>query len=212
MTEDTSTSLSVDNPPVSEKTTQNADSESAIPSDNPPVETEEAPGQTAPEEIIAPTDEAGVLPVETTEPKEEAPVQPIESEEIAPEASPAPEIIPPTQTQAPITQTAPAPQNCQAPAEPIEREISEEKLEENFIQRLLGNLTKANQKRKIVTQEHLEKILADFSPTDKITNDKVETLLGVSDRAASRYLNTLFKQGKIMKFGSKKGIFYQKYS
>lgn len=180
--------------------------------DNPPVETAEAQDQTAPEETIAPAEEADVLPIETTEVKEETPVQPIESEEIIPETSPAPEIIPPTQAQAPIIPTAPAPQNCQAPAEPIEREISEEKLEENFVQRLLGNLTKANQKRKIVTQEHLEKILAGFSPTDKITNDKVEALLGVSDRAASRYLNTLFKQGKIMKFGSKKGIFYQKYS
>lgn len=80
-----------------------------------------------------------------------------------------------------------------------------------FLAKLANNLIIARQKKKQLQADNLEKILSHFSGADKITNNKVEALLKVSDRTAGRYLETLFKQGKIMRFGKNRFIFYQKY-
>lgn len=80
-----------------------------------------------------------------------------------------------------------------------------------FLAKLTNNLIIARQKKKQLQADNLEKILSHFSGADKITNNKVEALLKVSDRTAGRYLETLFKQGKIMRFGKNRFIFYQKY-
>lgn len=50
-------------------------------------------------------------------------------------------------------------------------------------------------------KEHLEKILASFSPDDEISNDKVQDMLGVSDATAERYLDELEKSGKLRQIG-----------
>jgi hypothetical protein len=57
--------------------------------------------------------------------------------------------------------------------------------------------------------ENLAKILAGAKANGKVTNDDVERLLGVSDRQASRYLNELARQGKLVKYGRFKQTFYK---
>ena len=51
-----------------------------------------------------------------------------------------------------------------------------------------------------------------ISDKDKITNNDIETLLGVSDATATRYLDELEKQGKLRQKGQNKGVFYEKIS
>ncbi len=60
-------------------------------------------------------------------------------------------------------------------------------------------------------QEHLQKILEFIEGKDKITNDDVQKLLGVSDATAERYLNELEKQGALKQSGELgKYVFYSK--
>lgn len=65
--------------------------------------------------------------------------------------------------------------------------------------------------RKAKRERNLQLILDTFTPQDKITNDRVQTLLKVSHRTATAYLSALFKQGKLMRFGTGRKTFYQKY-
>ncbi len=50
--------------------------------------------------------------------------------------------------------------------------------------------------------ENKEKILEYLESNEKITNDDVEKLLGVSDATATRYLNELEKEQKIKQIGT----------
>jgi Fic family protein len=61
-----------------------------------------------------------------------------------------------------------------------------------------------------VKQENLKKVLEFIEGRDKITNDDVQKLLGVSDATAERYLNELEKQGILKQSGENKGTFYTK--
>lgn len=92
-----------------------------------------------------------------------------------------------------------------------EKNIPQKILKEKILNFLKNNLSIARQKRKKIQRENLQKILNSFSRQDKITNNKVEKLLRIPDRTASWYLNLLFKQGKIMRFGKNPNIYYQKY-
>ncbi|MCK4386882.1 MAG: winged helix-turn-helix domain-containing protein [Candidatus Pacebacteria bacterium] len=51
-------------------------------------------------------------------------------------------------------------------------------------------------------QENKEKILEFLQNNQKITNNDVEKLCGVSDSTAERYLNELEKEGKIRQIGT----------
>lgn len=58
---------------------------------------------------------------------------------------------------------------------------------------------------------HLQKISDFANGKDKITNDDVQKLLGVSDATAERYLDELEKEGKIKQIGSEgRFVYYQK--
>jgi hypothetical protein len=57
--------------------------------------------------------------------------------------------------------------------------------------------------------DNLAKVLALAKDSGKVTNNDVERLLGTSDRQASRYLNELAKQGKLVKYGRFKQTFYK---
>lgn len=84
--------------------------------------------------------------------------------------------------------------------------------EETFSPRkyLMSLLVKANlavQNKKI---KNLEKLMEYFTTHAKVTNNDVEKLLGVKDSMATKYLNTLLKEGKIERHGVKKSTWYSK--
>lgn len=67
-----------------------------------------------------------------------------------------------------------------------------------------------NQKIQQQKQEQQAQILNLLDKQEKITNNDVEKLLGVSDATATRYLDALEKQDKIEAFGkSAKAAFYR---
>ncbi len=68
---------------------------------------------------------------------------------------------------------------------------------------------KANQKRQENIQARLDKIMVYAREKQKITNDEVERLTGVSDTQATRYLKKLVKEKKLVCFGKKKNVFYK---
>ena len=73
------------------------------------------------------------------------------------------------------------------------------------------NLERANAKRQEKKREKINEILNLFSEKKEITNDEVEKLLHVSDATATRYLETLEKEGKIKQVGkSGKYTHYEK--
>src|SRR3989344_9659435 len=73
------------------------------------------------------------------------------------------------------------------------------------------NLKLANEKRQSKKREKINDILNLFSEKKEITNDEVEKLLHVSDATATRYLETLEKEGKIKQVGKTgKGVVYEK--
>lgn len=59
-------------------------------------------------------------------------------------------------------------------------------------------------------RENKEKILKFLRENEKITNNDVEKMAGVSDSTAERYLNELEKEGKIRQIGATgQGVFYR---
>jgi len=60
--------------------------------------------------------------------------------------------------------------------------------------------------------QNKQKILDFIVGKDRITNDDVQSFLGVSDATAERYLDELEKQGVLAQKGEKKGVYYQKIS
>jgi len=66
--------------------------------------------------------------------------------------------------------------------------------------------TTAVEKRK---REAKDKILTLFEKQERITNNNVEQLIGVSDATATRYLQELEDEGKIVQHGKRgKHVFY----
>jgi len=60
---------------------------------------------------------------------------------------------------------------------------------------------------------NLEKVRELIATSDRVTNDQVQQLLGVSDATAERYLNELEKEGIIKQIGAEgKGVYYIKQS
>lgn len=63
---------------------------------------------------------------------------------------------------------------------------------------VLGDL---NKKRAEEVEENKRKILEMFGQSGKVSNNDVEKLLGVSDAVATRYLQRLEDDGKIVQIG-----------
>ena len=74
----------------------------------------------------------------------------------------------------------------------------------------LSSLRKANAARLKKKEEAKEKILELLNKQNRITNDEVEKMLGVSDSTAANYLQELVKENKIVQKGQNRGIFYIK--
>ncbi|PIR40113.1 MAG: hypothetical protein COV33_01600 [Candidatus Zambryskibacteria bacterium CG10_big_fil_rev_8_21_14_0_10_34_34] len=73
------------------------------------------------------------------------------------------------------------------------------------------NLKLANQTRQEKKRKKIDAILDLFAKQTNLTNDEVEKLLHVSDATATRYLETLEKEGKIKQVGKTgKGVMYEK--
>ena len=93
----------------------------------------------------------------------------------------------------------------------IKKELSEGELENLFQKRLLKYLKNARQARQAFYKNNL-KLIADKDSLEKFTPRGVSGELKISQRTASRYLSLLFKQGKIMRFGKGRKVYYQTYS
>jgi Fic family protein len=60
-------------------------------------------------------------------------------------------------------------------------------------------------------RENLEKIGSLFAERDRVANNDIESLLGVSDATATRYLGELEKQGLVRQVGKTgKHVYYEK--
>jgi len=108
--------------------------------------------------------------------------------------------IEPNQEQNPALKT---PQN--PPETPSEKPTAHlppiEPLGETQNEQRKENLKLANKKRQSKKREKINEILNLFSENKGTTNDEVEKLLHVSDATATRYLETLEKEGKIKQVG-----------
>jgi hypothetical protein len=154
---------------------------------------EEEGAETLKEETLSEETPSVEAPAETPQ------IQPeTQKEETPPEAQPEvkePQIE--TQETPPATPATPTPQ---PPSQP---EISSQPpLLRQLWQKALEKIRERKSKR-------LEKILQLAKEKGEITNDDVEKLLHVSDRAASRYLNELVKQGRLKRTGSPSHAKYQ---
>ncbi len=60
-------------------------------------------------------------------------------------------------------------------------------------------------------EEHKQKILEFFGSREKVANNDIEALLGVSDATATRYLDELEKEGRIRQVGQTgRYVYYEK--
>lgn len=56
-----------------------------------------------------------------------------------------------------------------------------------------------------------DKILAMFGNQEKVSNDDVEKILGISDATATRYMEELEREGKIRQIGTEgRYVYYQR--
>jgi len=164
----------------------------ASPSEQAPVEEALPPTEQAPvEEALPPTGQA--LPTE------QAPVE----EEI--KTSAPKEVL---TTTAPAADTASPPLE-QAPKPGPVKTKPVASFAKQFLDHMKGMRKKANEKRAEKKARNLELIMKESWKTERITNDDVERVIGVSDRQALNYLKILVKKGKLMRFGKKKGVYYK---
>lgn len=81
-------------------------------------------------------------------------------------------------------------------------------LEEKY-RNIFDNITKVNEKRHIDKEDRKKQILALMQERKTISNNYIEQLVGVSDATATRYLDELEKENKIVQHGSQgKKVFY----
>jgi len=60
-------------------------------------------------------------------------------------------------------------------------------------------------------EENQKKVREYFEAHNRVTNDDIQRILGVSDATATRYLEALEKEGLIRQVGGKgRGVFYEK--
>lgn len=74
-----------------------------------------------------------------------------------------------------------------------------------------GALEKYNKEAGVKKEEAQVKIMELLNGQDKISNNDVQKMLGVSDASATNYLNELEKQGKIKQVGGTgRGVYYMR--
>ena len=78
-----------------------------------------------------------------------------------------------------------------------------------FLDKLKELRQQANQKRRENMEKNLAQIMDYARETQKVTNDDVERITGVSDRQALNYLKKLVKADKLVRLGKKRNIFYK---
>ena len=137
-------------------------------------------------------------PVIAPEKEEKEVVREVKVEDSPKESAPAP----PEPEPAP-----PRPSPIPTPIQPTS--VPTESFKTKFITKLRSNLVTAREKRLETRDRHLEKIMNLALKTQRVTNNNVEKLLGVSDRSATRYLKILTKQGRLIRFGKAQNIFYK---
>ncbi len=113
----------------------------------------------------------------------------------------------------PPAQAPLSPKTTKPPVAAAPNSINASKPEPSFttkyINKLKEQLGLANLKRKQKARKNLDKIMEYARQTQKVTNDDVERITGVKDSQAENYLNKLIKQGKLVRFGKTKNIFYK---
>ena len=76
-------------------------------------------------------------------------------------------------------------------------------------QRRLRGLEKFNQTRNQHKEKAKKRILGLIKEKERVTNDDVQNLLKVSDATATRYLDSLEKENKIIQKGETSQIYYR---
>ncbi|MEK9185663.1 MAG: hypothetical protein AAB863_02705, partial [Patescibacteria group bacterium] len=94
----------------------------------------------------------------------------------------------------------------QTTSAPLPTPLSSADQRNSFIRDLLTKANKALRERKI---KKLEKIVELAKWNDTIVNDDIEKMLHVSDATATRYLNELVKQNKLVRLGHPKHAKYK---
>ncbi|MEK7117440.1 MAG: hypothetical protein AAB861_01560 [Patescibacteria group bacterium] len=94
----------------------------------------------------------------------------------------------------------------QTTSAPLSTPLSSTDQKNSFIRDLLAKANEALRERKI---KKLEKIVELAKWNDTIVNDDVEKMLHVSDATATRYLNELVKQNKLVRLGHPKHAKYK---
>ncbi|MCD4762267.1 DUF977 family protein [bacterium] len=170
-------------------------------------------------EITADKEEKST-PAKEPSPISPAPPVPSNAEGSAAEGSAAEEVVVKTKevpTSAVIEEKEPAPLPSKNPEPPktvivtptVAKVESKTKFMVRFLDKLKDLRKQANKKRAEKVEENLAKILNYAKEHQRITNDEVEKLTGVKDTQAVNYLNMLVKQGKLVRFGKKRNIFYK---
>ena len=90
----------------------------------------------------------------------------------------------------------------------IEKKLTDEEIKILYKKILLKHLKNAREKRQAIYENNLKSI-EQKGNNEKFTPKSIAKDLKVSKRTASRYLRKLFNQGKIMRFGNGKRLFYQ---
>ena len=106
---------------------------------------------------------------------------------------------------------APAAQSVIIREKIIEKKLSDEEIKKLYKKILLEYLKNAREKRQAIYENNL-KLIEQKNSNEKFTPKSVAKDLKVSRRTASRYLRKLFKQRKVMRFGTGKKLFYQVYA
>ena len=94
-------------------------------------------------------------------------------------------------------------------SEPAPSEAQPSEAPRRSINPLTAILNKCRQAIAQKKQKKLEKILQLAKQKQKITNDDVQKLILVSDKTATRYLDQLMKEGKLIRTGPEKHEFYK---
>lgn len=165
-----------------------------------PPQSEDAAGQATPppssfakgygetKEAAAPAPEPEQTPTPT-----ETPAQAEVSESV-------PESVPEPQTQnEPAQSNSPAPSSSAQGSGGTQQPATASAVAPTSI--ISELLTKARAKIQDRRKKKLEKIMTKLSETGKITNNEVQKLLRVSDATATRYLDSLEKEGRVRQEG-----------
>lgn len=104
--------------------------------------------------------------------------------------------------------------NDEEKTDSCEEELSQEqgeKLEEDTEDKAGSSQpTQSSKKSPLKTKKaRKERLMEEVREKGRITNDKVQELLGVSDTTATRYLNELRKEGVVERSGETRGIYYK---